>query len=135
MPEGPVNDTVGGANTTKVLSNWAEQTRLSSPWTYSTDLVTSNTVESAMTSNDVWLLGTSSNSRPVVAKKEYDVLSGESPSFKSKKSTAPPSQKTGATVNSGATTGSANSEAVALRLVLVVADVKQDAKLPEPGMM
>ena len=101
MPEGPVNATVGGANTTKVLSNWAEHTRLSSPWTYSTDLVTSNTVESAMTSNDVWLLGTLSNSRPVVAKKEYDVLEGESPSFKSKKSTVPPSQKTGATVNSG----------------------------------
>ena len=60
---------------------------------------------------------------------------GESPSFKSKKSTVPPSQKTGATVNSGDKTGSSNSEAVALRLVLVVADVKHDAKVPEPGMM
>ena len=76
-----------------------------------------------------------SNSRPVVAKKEYDVLAGASPSFKSKKSTIPPSQNTGATVKSGFSRGSSNSEAVGLRLEFVIADVKHEANVPEPGMM
>ena len=88
-----------------------------------------------MTSNDVWLLGTLSNSRPVVAKKEYVVPAGDSPSLRSKKSTVPPSQKTGATVNSGDKVGRSYSEAVALRFVLFVDDVKHDAKVPDPGMM
>ena len=88
-----------------------------------------------MTSKEVSLLGTLSNSRPVVAKNEYDEPGRLSPSFRSMKSTVPPSQNTGATVNSGDNIGSSNSDAVAFRLVLVNADVKHDAKVPEPGMM